>query len=266
MLNLFKKSQSNEIAVLEKNSNIVKQIHESFYTEVDKLLELAKIQEPLDSDNPELLKKHQRLSALGFEKTKEMEAAKVELGRIEEIKYNNQQKQELIAGINYFSQKYPQYKFITEDSVKKICKKYGLVYGTIDKYIGTVPDKNLKQMEDFKIDQNDVCFLRERWYKHLVSLNPTERICYVSKQDSGEELPRTANFPYYDTYSKCNLEIAAPITDFDMTNSEIKNFNIKVIDPVVLQPVVFKDRKHYLIVTAWGQEASDSLVVNERMN
>ena len=28
MLNLFKKSQSKEIAVLEKNSNIVKQIHE----------------------------------------------------------------------------------------------------------------------------------------------------------------------------------------------------------------------------------------------
>ena len=33
-------------------------------------------------------------------------------------------------------------------------------------------------------------------------------------------------------------------------------------DPVVLQPV----KGGYLIITAWGDEASDEIVVNQKMN
>jgi hypothetical protein len=36
---------------------------------------------------------------------------------------------------------------------------------------------------------------------------------------------------------------------------------IEVSDPVVLHPVMFKGIKYYLIITAWGLEASDELVV-----
>jgi len=35
---------------------------------------------------------------------------------------------------------------------------------------------------------------------------------------------------------------------------------------VVLKPVVYNKQKYYLIVTAWGLEASDELVVNQKMN
>jgi len=50
---------------------------------------------------------------------------------------------------------------------------------------------------------------------------------------------------------------------------EIKDFKlskIEIPDPVVLQPVFFKGKKHYLIVTAWGIEAEDELVKNSNHN
>jgi hypothetical protein len=68
---------------------------------------------------------------------------------------------------------------------------------------------------------------------------------------------------------KCPLEIVAPLIDFNMTDSEIKDFKISKIeipDPIVLKPVYFNNQKHYLIVTAWGLEASDEIVVNQKMN
>lgn len=37
---------------------------------------------------------------------------------------------------------------------------------------------------------------------------------------------------------------------------------VNVPDPVVLQPV----KGGFLIVCAWGEEASDEIVVNEKMN
>jgi len=41
---------------------------------------------------------------------------------------------------------------------------------------------------------------------------------------------------------------------------------IQIPDPVVLCPVMYGSEKYYLIVTAWGKEASDKAVVNQKMN
>jgi hypothetical protein len=68
---------------------------------------------------------------------------------------------------------------------------------------------------------------------------------------------------------KCPLEIAAPLKDFNMTGAEVNGFKISKIeipDPIVLKPVIFNNQKHYLIVTAWGLEAADELVVNANHN
>ena len=60
------------------------------------------------------------------------------------------------------------------------------------------------------------------------------------------------------------LEIAASVKDFNLTDTEIKDFkvneNIVVPDPIVLHPVMYNDIKYYLVVTAWGDEASDKLI------
>lgn len=45
---------------------------------------------------------------------------------------------------------YPQYRFITNNTLKKILDKYGLVYAKIQHYIVDIPLKNLKELDKAK--------------------------------------------------------------------------------------------------------------------
>ena len=58
--------------------------------------------------------------------------------------------------------------------------------------------------------------------------------------------------------------IAAQEEDFDTRGMYVKGHKLEmsIPDPIVLQPV----KGGYLIVTAWGDEASDAAVVNEIKN
>ena len=74
----------------------------------------------------------------------------------------------------------------------------------------------------------------------------------------GEEIDRLKIESNKDTFSIC-----APVKDMDMTGMEITEGykmrkKIEIPDPVVLKEVI----GGYLIVTAWGDEASDPIVVN----
>ena len=284
MLKLFKKSQpENPSKAINK---VIEEIHETFYSEVDRLLASAKIANSLDTDKQALIEKSDRLKALGFNNTKEVKEAEAEIRRLNKLKRENEVKKTLIEAINYFSIKYPNYKFITQQSVERICEKYNLVYGEIGKYIGTVPDKNLKHIEDFKVLEDDECCIsydiHDDGYKlHLWNQE------YQSAAQRRIELERKALrdkemfsitamqlHPQRGRYirhldMKCPLEIAAPAKDFDLRNSEIKNHHIEKIeipDPIVLKPVIFQGEKYYLIVTSWGLEAGDELVVNANHN
>lgn len=281
-----------EIAVIEKadlrgktTNEIIEEIHETFYTEVDRLLAEAKILKSTETTKQDLIDKCVRLKALGFTNTKEVQEAEAEIVRISQLEADNNYNKKLQKAIEYFSVKYPLYKFITEESVKKICAKYNLVYSTIDRYIGTVPDKNLKQMEDFKIADEDACY--ERVY-YGISLRygkpiptPVDYATYIesnftpvsNNKDSFGEFDQFIMYKRMlsdENVSKCKLEIAAPLKDFNVDKSELNDFKlstkIEIPDPVVLQPVYFGGKKHYLVVTAWGLEASDELVLNQKMN
>lgn len=280
LLKYFSNKTDQVISIIEHkmaaktNKEIIEEIHESFYTEVDKLLSEAKISKSLDTDKQDLIDKCNRLKALGFTNTKEVKEAELEIKRLNQLKIENETKKGLIEAINYFSFKYPNYKFITEDSVKKICEKYSLVYGGIDRYIGTVPDKNLKHIEEFKIKDEDIACIYEKAYRGHWSMHKTvESLEYHNLKDL--ELHRKIHpntyhdYHYSIDFNRCPMEIAAPVKDFNMSQAEVKDFKISKIeipDPVVLQPVVYSNQKYYLIVTAWGEEASDELVVNQKMN
>lgn len=252
---------------------IIEEIHETFFTEVDRLLEEAKISHSLESEMQDLLDKHERLKALGFSNANGAKDVQNEKMRLVKLQQENEAKVSLIKAINYFSTKYPAYKFITEKSVKRICEKYGLIYGTVDKYIGNVPDINLKHIENFKINVKDVAFTREtemnRWggrgIRKEYSFDFLSYDLYMKHTDL-----RFFRLPG-QTYYKSPLEIAAPIKDFNLDKHEVKNFKIvkkkvQIPDPIVLQPVFYEGQKHYLIVTAWGLEASDEEVINPRHN
>jgi len=267
LLNLLK--TNNQVVSVSKtkpnhrsSNEIVKEIHETFYTEVDRLLSAANISWSQSNDKQDVIIKAERLQKLGFNSTKEVESGNV-------IAKTKLESSEIIEAIKYFSQKYPHYKFITEESVKSICEKYGLVYGEVGRYIGNVPDKNLKQIEDFKINEDDECWIHSVQWMGSSSSRPT--ISFIKKPSSTNIENDFHKYPsYFREYDyKASLEIAAPKSDFNLTSMEVKNFKVSAIqvpDPIVLQPVIFKNKKHYLIVTAWGDEASDELVVNEKHN
>jgi hypothetical protein len=298
MFKLFEKTAKSEVAIAEPKAKlkgkttveIIEEIHESFFTEVDKLLQAAKISNSLDTDKQALIEKCERLKQIGFTNTKEVKEAETELARLEQLKKDNEAKKNLIEAINYFTMKYPAYKFITEDSVRKICEKYNLIYGEISRYTGTVPDKNLKQLEDFKVLEEDECYVLEERTRGFF-MDATERTMrkeyrtfekYKTSKEPKEpkeqqpdayllhlQMMQASNFHVRTIDMKCPLEIAAPQSDFNMTGMEVKNHKIQKIDipdPVVLKPVIFNNMKYYLIITAWGIEASDEIVVNQRMN
>jgi hypothetical protein len=284
MVKLFKNNEKEaivekqEVEVKEKTTKeLVEEIHETFFTEVDSLLAEAKIMKSTETQKQELIDKTAKLKELGFTNTKECKEADDEIERLGKIERENNTKQEMIDAINYFSVKYPLYKFITEESVKKICKKYNLVYGQVSNYIGTVPDKNIKQMQEFKINKDDECYFkvdyrRDSWNNETKIMS--ERFMNLDsykkyKENMYNAIMSISSRGWTDT-GKCPLEIAAPIKDFNTTNMELEDYKLKekvqIPDPVVLQPIFYEGKKHYLIVTAWGDEASDPLVVNEINN
>ena len=262
-INLFKRKASKFT---------VEEIHHTFYSEVDRLLKEAQVYRPIEL-NHALIDKGKSLRKMGFVNAPEAIQATMEEERISNYKNEEHEKQILIEAINYFS-KYPNYKFITEDSVKKICKKYNLVYGQVSRYTGFVPKKNLRHIEEFKIDEQDECYELRRYSisgrEYLVGYAQKSKAREACLQD--KRLYRRDDFTDYVRLQeeKLTLEIAAPAKDFNLSESQIENFKInpkvEIPDPVVLKPVVFKERKYYLIVTAWGDESTDELVVNQRFN
>jgi hypothetical protein len=282
ILDLIKRKTSNKVAEVKKTvelktkttEELIEEIHENFFTEVDRLLAEAKISRSLDTDKQDLIDKCERLKNLGFTNTKEVKEAEKEIERLRKLKQENEEKKTLIEAIEYFSTRYPQYKFITEESVLKICQKYNLVYGEISRYTGDVPEKNLKHIEQFNVDVKDECFIYERKFISFGQRERTMEKRYITDKKYNEINKRREESMHFDMYShginmKCPLEIAAPVKDFNMEGMEVKNYKlskIEIPDPVVLKPVIFRGQKHYLIVTAWGEEANDEIVVNQNFN
>lgn len=251
----------------EKTKKIIEEIHESFYGEVSKLLAQAKIFNNVESNKQHLIDKSKKLKELGFTNTKEIQIAEKEIEKLNKFKEENKEKEKLIETINYFSFHYPHKKFITEESVKKICKKYNLVYGEVFRFMGVVPLENLKEIQDFKIKDVDRCYKKTITYKKSFL---QEKIIYVGEgYVKRKRKPRNPKDKSIEI-KEAPLEIAAPKKDFDLTGMTINDYKleekIEIIDPVVLQPVFYKGKKHYLIVTAWGEEGYDELVYNSKKN
>lgn len=252
------KAENEVIARPNKSTEeIIEEIHETFFTEVDRLLAEAGVKHSLETEKQHVLNKANRLKNLGFLKSNVVIEAKGEQQRLDELKKENDGKVELIEAITYFSNKYPQYKFITEESVKKICNKYGLIYGNVADYKGNVPEKNLIDIECFSIEDIDECYFSE--VSSQFNFSRIERPKRYGSKDM--KYGEVDYFTYISCPELCALEIVAPFKDFDLQGKEIKDFKIQDIpDPIVLKPVVFNNKKHYLIITAWGLEAEDELV------
>lgn len=267
-------------------------IHNEFNTAADNLLaEANKILIEAASKN---ISKVNRLEACGFKQSSEVSEIKPLMKKVE---VSNEQ----IKMLEFYRQTYPFYKFITENQVTEICNKYNLVCGKTSDYKGFVPEKNLADIEKFlqiKFNENylicrytagpesgetfyldNACIKRSggRLDYHHIYLIGSKEDEYAFQSDGGKPY----DFYATDTYNLFGLKhkghirfdveqgsgalkICAPISKMNMTNKRVNSngFVTEIPDPVVLKPV-----KHgYLIVTAWGDEASDPLVINEINN
>lgn len=260
-------------ASTQRYSSDIEMIHHEFEVASDKLLEEANI--VLEEAKKADVNKVSRLKLLGFNQSQQVINTEPLL---EKAKLSEEQ----IKLISYYKENYPFNKFITEEQVKEICHKYNLVCGDVDRFKGFVPEKNLREIERFKLKTEDtisyiVRGLKGTFYINvsdlrdgIISYLDTARVTYVEFVN-----PNIINVKGGDAkYGKFaevfkqspKLQICAPIKDMDTSGLEIidgyKLIKKYIPDPVVLQPV----RGGYLILTAWGDEASDPIVVNEINN
>jgi hypothetical protein len=246
------------------SGDIVERIHHEFNTAADKAVDEAK--KILNIKVPD---KGTRLAKIGFANTPEsLKAKEME----ETVKRGNEE----LAAISDYRVRYPFHKFILERQVAEICKKYSLVCGDVNLFKGFVPEKNLKEVEAFRVREEDkvksvwtgswITAAMQMYNQYGLSFFQSARQqrrnnfgivipqgeLKSPEQPSGEKEPEMV---------APKMKICAPIKDMDMRYMEIEDgYKLRNIpDPVVLQPV----RYGYLIVTAWGEEASDPIVVNE---
>lgn len=260
MLSIFKRNKNSEL-VIENTSNYPKEvleIHHEFNTAADKLLLEAKqiISEAVSKD----VHKVNRLELLGFK-----QAAQVT--ELKPLQQKAELSREQLESLAYYQRKYPLNKFITEEQVKSICHKYNLVCGDVDRFKGFVPEKNLKDIENFKLKENDIKYYRiYNMFAGRFMETEISKSDYLNQSNS-----RAWTRDSFYTFKKgTKLQICAPVKDMDLIDLELvegyKLTKKHIPDPVVLQPV----KNGYLIITMWADETFDpfqeEILRNDKMN
>lgn len=252
-----------EIDPSMSTEELIEQIHHEFEVHSDELLIEAKA----ILNNP--IKKKEKMEALtdlGFSKNVEAKEYNQKLAK-------NNMSRIHAKNIRYYSKTYPDYKYITDDGITEICKKYNLVYGDVKLYNGFVPNDNVKEMLSFKdIPLKDRSFNEHSWsgfdfsssdrQSDYASFREQERRNKSREQKikNGDYLPIIYAGLGGSEISVETIKICAPVKDMDMTGMTLdKNQRVQKIhipDPVVIMPV----RGGGLIITAWGDESEDPLV------
>ena len=261
---------SEPVKIIKHSAISLKMIHDEFYNEVDKNLEDARLVVSTSGIlSEEEIYSAGVLSKYGFN-NEQVKAVYEKHQKIAQIQLENLKRKALADLILKCKQEYPLYKFISQESVVKLCKRYGLSYGNVLYFNGNVPMKNIKQLEAFKISNKIKARLGN--YNHRNTIVDG----YLGEYDRNEHLEYAP------------LMICAPFEMFQKNRQDQiqKNPTIESLskvlkdDPIVLQPVAIKydvpshnctyndcyQTFGYLIVTAWGDEASDENVVNEKFN
>ena len=262
ILKTKKKVEKDAITEKIKKNDVIKEIHNSFYNFQGEIIQRIHNPKNFNTFNEELIKKYEALVKLGFTSGETFLKGEEELKRKQKLNSEQHNLNKLESPIIYFSKKYTLYKFISVEGVNFIKDKYNLSIGTVDLYIGDIPDKNLEAILNFKIEDEDCLYLLQN-YRHNGSLNGTIPVAFNEYQKS---LRRDYSYIRrdFETVKKAPLEIVAPLKDFKV--KEVIKPIEDIEDPIVLQPVYYNNTKYYLIVTAWGEEASDELVVNNIFN
>ena len=189
--------------------DVIDRIHEDFDKAGDDLL--LKAVEILD-ESAKVTRDdvNRKLVEFGFEKVEEIKAyteVQKALGSAANVKDK----------LEYYKKHYPYNRFVSLSQVRDICKKYGLVLGNTNRFIGEIPDKNKLEIMDFKIKKAD---------------------------DHKGDIENDGRMP---------VMIVASKNEFDLSDTYVEDgWELKELpkDPIVLYPV----HGGYLVVSKWGKE------------
>jgi len=238
-----------------KTSNVIEKIHNEFDSAADRALNEALFilsQKGIEETKKE---KAQLMQKLGFTHTAQVR----ELEKRIEIDNAAKKKANIV---NKYKEKYPQYKFIFLDQIKQICEKYGLICGMAGMYKGDIPLKNLKEMETFKVSDDDRYYIYSSSSSWYVDPNAalSENAHVESYIEVEQEKRVNREFSIYNNRHRVKIPffICAPKSEMHMEGYKLNGvFAYKEIpDPIVLHYV----KDGFLIVTKWGIEGDDPIV------
>lgn len=244
--------------VFNKYPAEVIEIHNKFNNEAEKLLNEAIEASKKIVIDPVIKNKAELASRFGFHRVKEV----VETN---EAQSKKEEHNRILATINQARVYISDYKWIPEDSVERICKQYGLVFGETSQYKGFLPNQNLLEIEQFsnKHESKLYCVHDSGWGNEYFST--------LEQAENYAKLENRSSYSYYRTSNSLNsLMICAPLKDMSTDGYTIeKGYKLEkkaVPDPIILARRDFNGVRGYYIVTAWGDEASDPEVINNNLN
>lgn len=238
-----------DLNIFKSDKKLLKEIHTSFHTSGERLVNEARaLLETATSNNMD--KRHDLLLEAGFSSSEVVK-------QIKDIKHRTTEAQDIMACYNNMQ---GMYKVITLQEIVNITEKYKLCMGKNAFYKGDVPDKNLQDILRFK-----------KQVDGKINFNSQSmRICAFQNDFTDN-------------------------AEFDVKEGvKVKKFTlIERKDPIVLYPCrgtvsynrnstilgnrsVWEDRteqheetineKYWYVVTAWGPEASDPKIINQKFN
>lgn len=260
---------------------LVAEIHAEFDTAEDRLLKRADaLLYEMDLQTEESIKsKADRLVKLGF----------INTSPVKWLKDNSLIKtREDAELIRYYKEAYPFQKFLTEDELDRICKKYNLIHAPVAHYKKDVPDKNIEEIERAaKLHREDVATDRLifrytssgnfTWHEKIKLMRGVEidRDMGNNSLNASQGLGRKVITTYeiisgnITKINKQGLFICAPKSHFDLRGlNQSSQFSFKSFiveepkDPIVFRYV----RGGVQVLSKWGLEASDESLVNEINN
>lgn len=266
-------------------NEIVTEIHNEIDTAQDRLLQQAKdiisYRQPLDNQKAE------RMAAIGFVNS-------IPVITHLENKVILVKTKEQANLIEYYKQAYPFQKFITEDELIRICKKYRLVYKPVENYAKDVPEENLREIENSKqrlsqdapqdilwckLKRDNSFFLfsgnggdwcgiwGSEWWRipakidgeHFSSRYDASKYLRMNMGFSADYLVKAVkNFKQ----DRQGLFIAAPASHFKGQDKSISLVLIKPKDPIVFRFV----KGGIQVLSKWGLEGEDERLMNEKLN
>jgi hypothetical protein len=261
----------------KSQEQLIFEIHHEFDTASSNLLKFAyDTRQQIKEDD-----KAERLRTLGFTKLHRVVVNDENKRILNDIKTS-------VDIIEHYQKKYPFQKFVTEDQLNRICKKYGLIYAPVNHYLKDVPEKNLKEIESVPVlkisDYPEGKFFiryigdsftkgttkkQKKIYKKGISvrgeINDGWRAMEAFTKATGLNCVDTNRYWKMDRAEISGLFIAAPKSHFDLDGlNQSSPFSFNLFKPVIEKdPIVFRYVKGGIqVLSKWGLEASDEELVN----